>query len=141
MGTRTSKYIIQDIKGQLFDENGKMFFDGIRMDNSRHEEACRILYSAINEPHVLVDKPHVHDFSHFLCLFGSNPKNLFEFNAEIEIYIDGEKNIITKPSIIYMPAGLPHCPLDFKKIDSPIIFLEIMLTKIYERKPADKKVN
>jgi len=133
----SSKYIIQDLKGQII-EGGKVIFDGFRADHNILGEPCSILYSAVTEPHVLVDKPHMHDFPHFLCLFGSNPKDLFDFDAEVEIYLDGEKNIITAPSIIHMPTGLPHCPLNFKRIGKPIMFLEIMLTASYERKFPNK---
>lgn len=129
----TSKYIIQDLKGQIV-EDGKVIFDGFRVDHIKLGEPCRILYSAVTEPHVLVDKPHVHDFAHFLCLFGSNPKDLSDFDAEVEMHLDGEKNIIEVPSIIHVPKGLPHCPLNFKRIGSPIMFLEIMLTEEYVRK-------
>jgi hypothetical protein len=40
---------------------------------------------------VLVDKPHVRDFDHFHCLFGSNPKDLSDFDVEVEMHLDGEK--------------------------------------------------
>jgi hypothetical protein len=133
----TSKYIIQDLKGQII-ENGKVIFDGIRVGSEKLGEPCSILYSAVTKPHLMVDKPHMHDFSQFLCLFGSNSKDLFDFDAEVEMYLDGEKNIITAPSIMHIPAGLPHCPLNFKRIGSPIMFLEIMLTATYQRKPVDK---
>jgi hypothetical protein len=135
--TASSKYVIQDLKGQIV-QDGKVIFDGFRVDHDKLGEPCSILYSAVKEPHLLVDKPHMHDFPHFLCLFGSNPKDLFDFDAEVEMYIDGEKNIITVPSIIHVPAGLPHCPLNFKRIGSPIMFLEIMLTAHYERKTPNE---
>jgi hypothetical protein len=133
----TSQYIIQDLKGQII-ENGKVIFDGIRVGSDKLGEPCSILYSPVTKPHLMVDKPHVHDFSQFLCLFGSNSKDLFDFDAEVEMYLDGEKNVITVPSIMHIPAGLPHCPLNFKRIGSPIMFLEIMLTATYQRKPVDK---
>jgi hypothetical protein len=133
----SSKYVIQDLKGQII-RDGKLIFDGFKVDHDKLGEPCSILYSAVTEPHLLVDKPHMHDFPHFLCLFGSNPMDLMDFDAEVEMYLDGEKNIITVPSITHVPTGLPHCPLNFKRIGSPIMFLEIMLTESYERKTPDK---
>ena len=133
----SSKYVIQDLKGQII-EDGKVIFDGFRVGPEKLGEPCSILYSAVTKPHVLVDKPHVHDFPQFLCLFGSNSKDLFDFDAEVEMYLDGERNLITAPSIIHIPTALPHCPLNFKRIGKPIMFLEIMLTADYQRKSADK---
>jgi len=73
------------------------------------------------------------------CLYhGEIPKDLMDFDAEVEMYLDGEKNVITVPSIIHVPTGLPHCPLNFKRIGNPIMFPEIMRTESYERKMPDK---
>jgi hypothetical protein len=37
-----------------------------------------------------------------------------------------------------VPKGLTHFPLNLKRIRSPIMFLEIMLTEEYERKEPEK---
>jgi len=128
------KYVLQDnLRKQIYDE-GKLVFDGIRLDADRIGQPCNILFSYVKEAHVHATRSHSHDFPHLFCFFGSNPKDYAEFGAEIECGIGGEINTITKPSILYMPSGLEHGPLNFKRVDNPIIFLEVMLTPKYTRK-------
>ena len=69
-----------------------------------------------------------------MCFFGSNPLDLYDFDAEIEFYLGGEKQIINVPSIVTVPAGLIHCPLIFKRIGKPVMWVEVMLTSHYDRK-------
>jgi hypothetical protein len=38
-----------------------------------------------------------------------------------------EKYVFTRPTVVYLPAGLPHGPLEITRVDSPIIQLEVML--------------
>jgi len=52
-----------------------------------------------------------------------------------------EKHVISVPTILSMAKGLLHGPIEIKKINKPIIFLEVMLTSAYstpqpEPKPA-----
>ena len=44
-----------------------------------------------------------------------------------------ELHIINKPTIVYFPKGLLHCPLNFKKIDKPILFQKFWLAPKYTR--------
>ena len=86
---------------------------------------------------VMVDKPHQHDFDQFLCFLGSDPKDLRELGGEIELSLgeEGEKHIITVPTIVHLPPGLIHCPLNYKRVDRPIFHLDIFFAPSYVRKP------
>ena len=67
-------------------------------------------------------KPHKHDFDEVLCFFGANPRNQFkDLDAEIELWLGGEKFMITKSTMVYIPANVEHCPLVFHRVGSPII--------------------
>ncbi len=66
-------------------------------------------------------KPHKHDFDEVLCFFGTNPEDFHDLNSEIELWLGGEKQIITKSTMTYIPAGVEHCPLVFHRIGSPVI--------------------
>ena len=39
-----------------------------------------------------------------------------------------EKYVFTRPTMVSLPLGLPHCPLEITRVDRPIIQLEIMLS-------------
>jgi hypothetical protein len=73
------------------------------------------------------DKGHKHPCDQYLCFIGGNPMDIQEFGAEVELYIgeEHEKHIINKTTIVYIPAGLFHCPLNYVKVDKPIIFINI----------------
>ena len=61
----------------------------------------------------------------------------FDFDAEIEICIgeELEMHVITQSSIVYLPKGLRHCPLNLKRVGHPILFEKIYFTpdSLYDR--------
>ena len=127
------KYVLREPKGQL--HTGEVF-EGFLASPEKLGLDCQILYSTITKPSLEGDEPkaHKHDFPHVMCFFGSNPQDLHDFDAEIEFYLGGEKQIINAPSIVTVPAGLIHCPLIFKRIGKPVNWVEVMLTSHYDRK-------
>ena len=127
------KYILKEPKGQLHDGTE---FEGFLASPEKLGLECQILFSAIIKESLEGDEPepHVHDFPHVMCFFGSNPLDLYDFDAEIEFYLGGEKQIIDAPSVVTVPAGLVHCPLIFKRIGKPVMWVEVMLTSHYDRK-------
>ena len=46
---------------------------------------------------------------------------MFYFGEELEKYV------FTRPTIVSLPPGLPHCPLEITRVDRPIIQIEVML--------------
>lgn len=89
----------------------------------------------ITEPHLMITQPHVHEFPQYLHFFSANPDDAGEFDAEIHITLgeEGEKHVITSPTAVHVPAGLPHGPLNFYKINKPILFIDIAVTGSYSR--------
>jgi hypothetical protein len=50
-----------------------------------------------------------------------------------------EKHTITSPTAAYIPAGLYHGPLNFAKINKPVLFLDLALSGRYSRVEDTKK--
>jgi hypothetical protein len=46
--------------------------------------------------------------------------------------------VITESCFVHVPKGMVHTPLEFHKINKPIVFMDIALTQEYVRKPEDK---
>jgi hypothetical protein len=88
-----------------------------------------------NPDHVWV-KEHSHPFPEILGFFGSDPEHPNELNAVIEISIGGEKHVLTKSALIFVPKNTKHCPLTIKKIDRPVLFITTGPTTSYD---IDKK--
>jgi hypothetical protein len=87
---------------------------------------------------LMIKEPHKHEFDQIVFFLGTNPQNDKEFDAEIEFYLgdEREKKVITSPTAVYIPAGLSHGPLFFKRIGKTVEFLDTILTATYIRKPV-----
>ena len=93
------------------------------------------------KPFFLDRVPHRHNVDEYLFFLGGNLPNMFDFDADIEFTIgkegeDAETYHITKPTIIRVPAGVYHCPLNFKRVDKPVFFqaalMQEMFSNIYD---------
>jgi len=73
------------------------------------------------EPHIMHEVPHSHDFDMLALFLGSNPLNVREFDAELDMWLgeEGEKYSVTSTSAVYHPKGLIHRQVDFQRIDKP----------------------
>ena len=80
------------------------------------------------KPFVMIKEKHVHKYDDYLFFLGTDFDDMNSFDAEIELYMgeEGEKHVITKPTIAFIPAGVYHCPLNFVKLNKPVFFLHIM---------------
>jgi hypothetical protein len=89
----------------------------------------------VTHPHVMISQPHKHEFPQYLSFFSANPKDAKDFDAEIEITLgeEQEKHIIKSPSSVYVPIGLLHGPINFAKINKPLLFIDIAVTGKYSR--------
>jgi hypothetical protein len=65
-------------------------------------------------------KPHSHDCDEYIGLFGSDIKDPFNLNAEVEFWLDDEKHIYNKNCIVYVPAGKWHTPIIIRNLKKPI---------------------
>jgi hypothetical protein len=88
-------------------------------------------WTYIAEPYTMEEKPHTHDYDQCCHFYGGDPKDVEDFQAEVWFYIGGEKQVITKPTVVYVPKGTLHCPLIYKRIDKPIIFQNVAFAGEY----------
>jgi hypothetical protein len=65
-------------------------------------------------------EPHKHDFDEVLAFYGTNWDDPKDLGAEIELWIDGEKNVMNQSFVAFIPAGIVHCPLKFLKVTRPV---------------------
>ena len=93
----------------------------------------------VTQPTEMNPKPHAHEYDQFLCFYGPNPANPYEFDGEVEVYLgeEGEKHVIDTMSIVYLPKGLVHCPLKFTRVGKPIFFTHLCFHPTYTRSVGD----
>ncbi len=92
-----------------------------------------IMFFHITEPVLMEETPHVHDFDFYLYFLGRD--NLEDLGAEIEIGLGEERemHVIMTPASVYVPRGMIHCPLNFKRVDKPVLFAHALLAARYTR--------
>lgn len=117
--TNFGKYIIADLNNvpdelgtRVYCLNGDVFQGAPYVD-------CAWFWPQPEEV-VVVGKSHCHDFGEVVTFFGSNPDDPADLCGQIEFGLGGESHTITKSSIIFVPAGIQHCPLIIKKLDRPV---------------------
>jgi hypothetical protein len=74
---------------------------------------------------------HAHDYDEIIAFFGTDLDDPKDLGAEVELWLDDERHIITKSSLVYVPAGLRHCPLTFLKVDRPVFHFTTGPGKMY----------
>jgi hypothetical protein len=107
----------------------KIQFIGERDYNSNFSLICL----PVMAPTLMEKYAHSHDFDIYLTLMGFHPDGLKELGGEVEFYLgkEQEKYIITTPTSFYIPKGMIHCPMNFKRVDKPILLVHATLATKY----------
>ncbi len=76
---------------------------------------------------------HTHDCPEIIGFMGSNMDDWRNLGGEVEFWMDGEKHILTRTTLIYVPAGMKHCPMIIHRADKPIFLFNIGPSTVYAR--------
>jgi quercetin dioxygenase-like cupin family protein len=72
------------------------------------------------------DKPHTHEHDEIIAFFSNDAQKPYDLGGEIEIWLEDEKQIITRSCMIFVPAGMTHCPLILRRVDRPIFHFTVV---------------
>ena len=71
---------------------------------------------------------HSHDnYDEIVLHIGADPQNHEYLGAEIEFVVDNEALTIDKTAALFVPKGVKHGPLTWKKVEKPHIQMAIVL--------------
>lgn len=152
-----SKYILTDDEkknskfGKLVfefpEENNEVVAEGDPDDFVVHPQAyfrgaSQIPGSEFNSSFQIFVKPffldrvqHRHPKDEYLVFLGASFPNVFDFDAKIEFTLgkgeEAETFVVDRPTIIRVPAGMYHCPLNFKEINKPVMFLAMCMMPMF----------
>jgi hypothetical protein len=70
---------------------------------------------------------HVHDYDEIVLHIGIDPADREDLGGEIEFLVDGQPLTINKTSGVFVPRGVKHGPLTWKRFTKPHLELTIML--------------
>jgi hypothetical protein len=87
-------------------------------------EAGWVLAMPDPNPHI---GEHAHNYDEIVIHLGIDPKNPEELGAEIEFVVDGKPLTIEKTSSVFVPKGVKHGPLTWKRFDKPHLEMTIMI--------------
>jgi hypothetical protein len=76
---------------------------------------------------------HKHDVPEILGFFGSDYKNPHDLGGEVEFWMEDEKYLITKSVMMFVPAGVMHCPIALTRVDRPIFHFSVVTSGQYEK--------
>ena len=106
--------------------------------NGELDADCSLGYHHVSKP-ISFDDPHSHKFPEMLCFIGSDPGDITDLGAEIEVTIGGEKHLITTAAVVSIPPDVVHCPIIFKRVDKPLVFMEISLSRVWKPEGSSRK--
>jgi hypothetical protein len=93
------------------------------------------MITRVQAPCVMEEFPHSHEFDMYLHFWSYDPDDMDSLPAEIEIGLglgeEREMYTINSPTSVYIPAGMIHCPLIFKRVDKPIILFHTSIASKY----------
>lgn len=75
-------------------------------------------------PHIL---EHTHNYDEIVLHIGIDPRNPEDLGAEIEFSLNGTPLTIAKTSAVFVPKGMKHGPLTWKRVDRPHLEMTIMV--------------
>jgi len=84
-------------------------------------------------PHDVELQAHKHDYDEVITFFGSNPEDPLDLCGEVELWLEDEKQILTKSCLIFVPKGMKHCPLRVIRVDKPIFHFSVGTGGIYKK--------
>jgi len=97
--------------------------------------SCDFAFMGVSEARPQGHPSHKHDVDEFVFFIGGDPTNILDFKAEVEVTLgEGEKqekHTINSTSVVYIPRGLLHLPIEFKKVDKPFLFGHLLLAPTY----------
>jgi hypothetical protein len=149
--SRYGKYIVTELKRNIVEapwsppasEAGKgrsgriLFLDSELVPGAFYVECVWIIPpqgkspETEDRPRGAAVKPHTHDYDEVIGFFGTNQDDIHDLGGEVELWLGDEKHTITKSCMVFIPAGLQHCPLSYLKVDRPIFHFTAGPGKMY----------
>ncbi len=93
------------------------------------ESSLGIGFAYVTKPETLIEETHQHPFDQWIFFIGGDGKNFLDFDADIEMFLDGETKRVNYPCYFFVPKGMNHCPLVIKRVGKPVIFIDARSTE------------
>lgn len=138
-GGEYAKYFVQDLKcpttgtpefQRIYNNFAKriLWIDGNNVPGAFQMNTS--WYKSVPELDPIFEE-HAHDSDELIGFFGSNPDDPYDLGAVIEVSVNGEVHRLTKSTMIFVPANMPHMPLRILSVERPMFHFSIVTSKEY----------
>jgi len=135
--SKYSKYVVTDLKmpadkKKIHQEYSKYATRVLWMDKDVVPGAFNMNTAwYLKAAQTLESVPHTHDSDEIIGFFGNDAANPYDLGGEVEIWLEDEIQIITESAMIFVPAGMTHCPLVLRRVDRPIFHFTVVPSGLY----------
>jgi hypothetical protein len=139
-GLKYSQYLFSDLRDPIsttlkyMDSRPAAYFRGAHQIPGA---SINMGWQVIKQGGYFMEKEgHYHMADEYFAILGAELPDVFSsFDAEVELWMgpEQEKHVITKPTFVFIPAGFQHCPLNFKKVNKPLLFQAIHLGPYFQK--------
>ncbi len=139
------KHIVTELKAPNFGPERVMDYAKwatriLWMDNKVVDGAFQMNCSWYRHPNPLGSPEtfaHTHDCDELIGFFSKNPEAPYDLGAEIEFWLEDEMHLITSSAMLFVPAGMRHCPLILRHVDRPIFHFSVVTSGNYKYIKSD----
>jgi hypothetical protein len=143
-GSKYGKYIVTELKTDFSEEFNAAYAKWatriLWMDNKVVEGAFQMNCAWYLRPQTETgEQPlqaHTHDEDEIIGFFGNNHEDPYDLGGEIELWLEDEQHMITRSSLVFVPAGMQHGPLIIRRVDRPIFHFSTVTGGQYVIKDA-----
>ena len=116
------KYVDRIISGTGFESTHVMKVDPTRLKDFFSVD-CYWFWRS--NPNQIIEGTRVSNDNQVIGLVGADPENSSSLAGEMTVWVDGEKNTLTKSSLIFVPAGVAFGPVQINHMERPIFYNSI----------------
>jgi mannose-6-phosphate isomerase-like protein (cupin superfamily) len=128
--SKYSKYVIQELRApfsaEATAEYSKFAKRILWIDEKVVPGAFQMTCSWYFKSNEKSPPPHTHEVNEILGFFGNDPDDPYNLHGEVEFWLGDQKLIINKTTMVFIPAGLKHCPLIVKRVDKPLFHYSVV---------------
>jgi mannose-6-phosphate isomerase-like protein (cupin superfamily) len=133
-----SKYVVQELKAPISSEVAARYATFAKrilwIDEKVVPGAFQMNCSWYLRSNEKGPPPHTHEVNEILGFFGNDPDDSYNLHGEVEFWLGDQKFIINKTAMVFIPAGLKHCPLILKRVDKPIFHFSVVTSGQWDMK-------
>lgn len=77
---------------------------------------------------------HHHNVDEYLIFLGTEfPDLIGSFDGEIEIFLgkEYERHIIKEATVLFIPSGFEHNPMEIRRLDKPMMLSALLLSNVF----------